>query len=181
MIDERKQTIINEIQYWKKNKLLPSEYCDFLLALYTQGDGEEFKGKDKASRNKRRRVGAILMLAVILIMLPLSFLVIYFTEMDMIMQTGLLSTFVAVALLYSWRLRRSDSEKFHLPLIVGLLIALLLSVAVVHQYLPNNWSVYGVLSAHCGLWALIGWRMKLPYLLISSSIGIIVMVVLLVS
>ncbi|SFL81603.1 hypothetical protein SAMN04487943_104128 [Gracilibacillus orientalis] len=47
MDEERKQTIINEINYWKKSQLLPNQYCDFLLALYTEGEGvttEEDKG-----------------------------------------------------------------------------------------------------------------------------------------
>ena len=33
MDETRKQIIINEIHYWKKNHLLPEQYCDFLLAL----------------------------------------------------------------------------------------------------------------------------------------------------
>lgn len=181
MAEERKQTIVNEIRYWKKNRLLPKEYCDFLLALYTEGEGEAVGENETASKERKRRPWNILMLAFTLFLLPLSFLVIYFTEMDMIMQTGLLSSFVALALFYSWRLKRKASEQYHLPLIVGLLIALLLSVFVAHSQFPNNWSVYGVVSFHCALWAWIGRRLELPYLLISSSIGIIVMLVIIVS
>ena len=36
MDENRKQIIINEIIYWKKNRMLPEHYCDFLLALYTR-------------------------------------------------------------------------------------------------------------------------------------------------
>ena len=39
MDENRKQIIIKEIGYWKNNKLLPEQYCDFLLALYTEGTG----------------------------------------------------------------------------------------------------------------------------------------------
>ncbi|MFC4388505.1 hypothetical protein ACFOZ1_11910 [Gracilibacillus marinus] len=38
---ERKKVIINEIKYWKDHRLLPTHYCDFLLALYTEGQGDE--------------------------------------------------------------------------------------------------------------------------------------------
>ncbi|WP_440898184.1 hypothetical protein ACS127_15190 [Amphibacillus sp. Q70] len=38
MNGQRKATIINEIKYWKENRLLPDEYCDYLLALYTEGE-----------------------------------------------------------------------------------------------------------------------------------------------
>ena len=39
MDENRKQIIIKEIGYWKNNKLLPEQYCNFLLALYTEGIG----------------------------------------------------------------------------------------------------------------------------------------------
>lgn len=39
MDQQRRATIIHEIKYWKDNHLLPSHYCDFLLALYTEGTG----------------------------------------------------------------------------------------------------------------------------------------------
>lgn len=35
-----KKVILNEIAFWKQNKLLPEHYCDFLTALYAQGEGE---------------------------------------------------------------------------------------------------------------------------------------------
>ncbi|MBA2173569.1 hypothetical protein H0266_01510 [Halobacillus locisalis] len=180
MADQRKQTIVNEIRYWKKNRLLPSEYCDFLLALYTEGEGEAVEDNQKATKYRKRLPWIYLFLALNLILLPLSFLVIYFTEMDIIMQTGLLSSFVALALVHFWRMMKKESELYHIPLIVGLLIALLLSVLIIHSYWPNNWSTYGIVTSHCLLWLWIGRRLRLPYLLISSSIGIIVMLVFIV-
>ena len=38
---QRKRIIISEIQYWKKNRLLPEHYCDFLITLYAQGETDE--------------------------------------------------------------------------------------------------------------------------------------------
>ncbi|MFC4404192.1 hypothetical protein [Gracilibacillus xinjiangensis] len=37
---ERKEVILKEINYWKSHHLLPVHYCDFLIALYTEGEGE---------------------------------------------------------------------------------------------------------------------------------------------
>ncbi|WP_163539608.1 hypothetical protein [Gracilibacillus sp. YIM 98692] len=40
-MEDKKKVIVEEIKYWKKHQLLPSTYCDFLIALYTEGeDGE---------------------------------------------------------------------------------------------------------------------------------------------
>lgn len=38
MDDQRKRTIITEIENWRRNHLLPEHYCIFLLNLYTEGD-----------------------------------------------------------------------------------------------------------------------------------------------
>ncbi|SER17556.1 hypothetical protein SAMN04487944_101510 [Gracilibacillus ureilyticus] len=45
---ERKDVIVKEINYWKSHHLLPEQYCDFLIALYTEGEGtEESQTKSK--------------------------------------------------------------------------------------------------------------------------------------
>ena len=47
MNESRKQIIINEIGYWKKNQILPEQYCDFLLALYTKATGCKINHKNR--------------------------------------------------------------------------------------------------------------------------------------
>lgn len=37
-MNQKTKLIVNEIKHWRKNKLLPEQYCDFLLALYLQGE-----------------------------------------------------------------------------------------------------------------------------------------------
>ena len=46
---QRKQIIMNEIAFWKKNKLLPEHYCDFLLTLYAQGENQGEEQTENAS------------------------------------------------------------------------------------------------------------------------------------
>lgn len=47
MNEERRQTIVKEIDYWSRSKLLPQQYCDFLLNLYVDPDQEEDPKKGK--------------------------------------------------------------------------------------------------------------------------------------
>ncbi|UFJ43139.1 hypothetical protein LOK74_11995 [Brevibacillus humidisoli] len=35
---QRRKTIVDEINHWRKNQLLPEHYCIFLLNLYTEGE-----------------------------------------------------------------------------------------------------------------------------------------------
>ena len=53
MKENRIETIVNEIHYWKEHRLLPGEYCDFLLALYTQGQRDS-SDRDIEFNNSKR-------------------------------------------------------------------------------------------------------------------------------
>ncbi|MEH7391845.1 hypothetical protein V7164_16455, partial [Bacillus sp. JJ1474] len=48
MNETRKKIIVNEIINWRKNRMLPEHYCDFLLALYTEGNEPENKKEPAA-------------------------------------------------------------------------------------------------------------------------------------
>ena len=37
----RKKIILNEINFWKQNNMLPEHYCDYLIALYSEGENPE--------------------------------------------------------------------------------------------------------------------------------------------
>lgn len=64
--DQRKRTIIAEIENWRRNHLLPEHYCIFLLNLYTEGDrpatpvtpGKQGKsGTDSSVARPRKTIG----------------------------------------------------------------------------------------------------------------------------
>ncbi|WHY95984.1 hypothetical protein [Peribacillus simplex] len=38
MDEMRKKIIIQEINSWKESRMLPEQYCNYLLALYCQGE-----------------------------------------------------------------------------------------------------------------------------------------------
>lgn len=180
MGDQRKQTIINEIKYWKSHRLLPSEYCDYLLALYSEGD-DHSNDEDLTGEKKRKNLPfSGLYTVLILILLPLSFLVIYFTEMDIIMQTGLLSSFVLIAFIQFIRLRYEKSEQLHVPLIVGLLILFLLTVQLLSHFYTSNASIYASIPVHSLFWFFLGARLKIKYLQISSFVGMILLIIIIV-
>ncbi|RWZ60052.1 hypothetical protein EQV77_01775 [Halobacillus fulvus] len=172
MSDHRKQTIVKEIHFWKENRLLPKEYCDFLLALYA-GEDDDSTERQSSEQNRKRLQTSYVALIPTLFLLPLSFLVIYFTEWNWIMQTGLLSSFVAIAWIHFYWLKYKGSNLYHYPLIVSLLIFLLLSVWFSQQWGENDTYVFAVLLFHLVCWLTVGWYWRLPYLLISGIIGLL--------
>ncbi|KHE70414.1 hypothetical protein [Halobacillus sp. BBL2006] len=177
MAEDRKQTIVQEINYWKAHRLLPNEYCDFLLALYTEG--KDVPSNEGAKGNYNLPIWS-LSVALTLILLPLSFLVIHFTEMDIIMQTGLLSSFVVIVCLHSLWLNYKKSFLFHVPLVIGLLIALLLTIHLLNHLLINNQFTYSTAALHGILWLWLGKRFSVRYLFISGIVLLSVLIIYLV-
>lgn len=50
MDDEKRKIIVGEIKHWRRSKLLPEQYCDFLLNLY-HVDAETSSGSKASWRN----------------------------------------------------------------------------------------------------------------------------------
>ena len=74
MNESRKQIIINEIIYWKKNRMLPEHYCDFLLALYTKGNGLQDQSSKIAFKKKYLIIASYLFLLVYFYFILLNYL-----------------------------------------------------------------------------------------------------------
>src|SRR5699024_8319616 len=90
MDKKRKTTIVNEIRYWKENRLLPEKYCNYLLALYTEGtDAQTSNDINVKSKNHRNFIDLIFIL-INLTIVPAIAVVIFFTELDFILSIGLI-------------------------------------------------------------------------------------------
>lgn len=50
MDEMRKKIIIQEINSWKESRMLPEQYCSYLLALYGQGELPPSKSNETASK-----------------------------------------------------------------------------------------------------------------------------------
>ncbi|SFJ20031.1 hypothetical protein SAMN04487936_101294 [Halobacillus dabanensis] len=178
MKEERTKTIVNEIRYWKQNRLLPTEYCDFLLALYTQGESQD--GHENQYTNSSYGYLFYLWLALSLFLIPLSFLVIYFTEMGIIMQTGLLSSFVAVEWIHVNWLKYKESDWLLIPLTVVILVFLLASITLVQYFYGSGWSLYITLTLNCTLWVVVGRVCRVQALFYSGILGTILLFIYIV-
>jgi hypothetical protein len=83
-MDQKTKTVIDEIKYWKKNKLLPDHYCDFLITLYTEGSENSIK-----SRRLGKFTYLFYTLAILVSITLIGFLVLYFSDFLKQMQISL--------------------------------------------------------------------------------------------
>ncbi|KGX89191.1 hypothetical protein [Pontibacillus litoralis] len=166
----RKNIIIDEIHYWKSNHLLPEEYCNFLLALYTEGEASE-EDYSPSSRTSSS-IWQSLFVALIILLVPVSFLVIYFTNLHSLMQMGIITIFLCVAFACIFYYKNKTSIYIHAAYLVFFLILLLLTVYGASLLPFTFWLVQGMVVLNCALWIYIGYTKQLVYLKVSGIIGL---------
>lgn len=168
MQENRKQIIIKEITYWKENRLLPEQYCDFLLALYTEGNGLQ----DKTVHSSPRKSNLYFLLLI-----PIGLFLFYFTELSLILQIvlGVISIIIGIYLT-AWLAK--NGFLFQIPLIITAILLLFMSVELTLTYTSGHPLVlYIVLGANCLLWLFTGLKFRQLYFSISGIAGLLLLVV----
>jgi hypothetical protein len=153
----------------EKNRLLPEQYCDFLLALYTEGNGLQEKTVKLISRKSN-----LTFLLFMLIHLGIFFF--YFTELSLILQMVFSLVLIFSGVYLSFYFTRKGLL-FQIPLIISALLLLFVSVEMVLTYFPENMILlYGILMFNCLLWLVGGWRLKQIYFTISGMLGLLLII-----
>lgn len=170
MNQNRKELIVKEIKLWKKSKLLPEHYCDFLLTLYTEGE-EEIK-KSKVSTNYKDIVIALLLISL----LPATLLVIYFTEMFFVLQIPIFIIFIIICLISAIFLKNNFLKQ--LSYIIFALLFLITTIEIGGYFFKENVVVLStIIVFNCLLWLFSGLKMKQKYFLFAGVIGLFLLIV----
>ncbi|MFC4558839.1 hypothetical protein ACFO3D_11545 [Virgibacillus kekensis] len=168
--DKRIATIVEEIGYWKEHKLLPDMYCDFLLALYTNGEYSEEPQKGKISRIA---LVNLVQLTMLFLLLPFSFVTIYLTEFHFILQSGFLILFALYAFWMSRTYRVKRSKVYHLALLIHLLLILLLCVHISTALVLEQGIQIALILVNMVFWYFLGQKYRINYLRIVSGISVL--------
>ncbi|MEK4908269.1 hypothetical protein [Niallia sp. FSL M8-0099] len=175
MQDQRKTIIVKEIAYWKENKMLPEHYCDYLLTLYTEGNGVE-----ENTISKKRR-GFLLSSLLFFSFIPITIFLLYFTELSFILQMAISLIFLIFCFVGIF-LYNKKQLNVDIPATVAAIIFLLFSVAFILYFFVNEIIfLYIILFLNCLFWYMCGKRYKLLYFTISAYIGASLLVILVVS
>lgn len=167
---QRKQTIVQEIEYWKKSRMLPEQYCDYLLALYTEG--EVVKRKDR----KRKKILSTVFTCLILSLIPITFLVIYFTEMPVHLQMVLITFFILLSFIGNFTFRK-EQILIHIPVIVSALLFLILSIKLLELNAFQLPATFISITFQALIWFILGFFKKWYYLNIAAIITVVLLVV----
>jgi hypothetical protein len=171
MEDHRKKIIIQEINYWKNNRMLPEHYCDFLLNLYTEGSSSSSSPESKKKQFSVSRRSSVFLIGL----LSLSIFLFYFTELSLTLQISLVVIFGICSILTAGYLI-SKSYFDLIPLLAASLIFLVISVQLAEIFYPDNTqALYTVTVANCLLWLAAGFRWKIISYKISGFIGLFIL------
>ena len=173
MKDDKKSIIIKEIYFWKENHMLPDQYCDYLLTLYTQG--EELP-ENAVKTSKSKRLFAFSLLGSLFFVF-ISLFVLYFTELSFPLQMTILAAFVVLLLSLAIYFSKKG---FFLPfLYVAAAILFLIFTVEWHEKIwgENSNTLYVLLFLHCLIWWIAGRKLNQIYFTISAWLGIILLVI----
>ncbi|MCK1991537.1 hypothetical protein GW626_14420 [Peribacillus muralis] len=169
MDEMRKKIIIQEINAWKESRMLPEQYCNYLLALYCEGE------RPPSHQNEIRK-GKKDLLSMLWIGALFAFIVFlnYFTEIPIRMQ--MLLTTISI-IIFGIMVRRFSGRKiiYQISLMGMALSLLLLTVSLADFIAPGKAGIlYMFLFLNCGLWILLGIKLKLLHFSIAGGLGIVV-------
>ncbi len=170
MAIEKKEIIIREIQQWKQSRLLPGEYCDFLLALYSQGEGIDEPAKPYMS------LKLVILLFCDILMLPLTYLVINFTEFPDRLQIFLAIIFLLISFALYRVFSKIDVIKIPLAKLITLGMLLLITIELAQLLTKNHWVTAIVISLQLAGWLITGYKQKDKYLFGAGMIGTIMII-----
>lgn len=178
MNPQRKRIIISEIQYWKKNRLLPEHYCDFLITLYAQGEAEGTESA-KAERAVLEKEHSAVTNKMILTGLLAAFLLagLFFLKNHpaaVVSATAAIAAILIVRLLFSRKIR---TALVPFTYVVAALLILGISLKVWFTFFEGETMLLlGLLMLNSILWLFAGRLLKLLYFTISGSAGLLLII-----
>lgn len=175
MNERRKKVILSEIEYWKRNQLLPSHYCDFLSTLYTGGEEESevtIKNTSILAKEKRRKNSLIgLLIGVSLVIAVVVYLMNDFSAI-------LLGT-AGIILLLGYTMLKSAKKNNLLSIsyVASAFLLLIMSLKLWSLYFDGQPMILvGLLILNCIMWLFAGRFLKLLYFTLSGSFGLVAII-----
>lgn len=163
---EKRKIIVNEIHHWRRSKLLPEQYCDFLLNLYADDQGRAERigpsvlrgGSTTASiRNSRGRVWIIGIAAAAL----LSYFVFHFSSFPVPMQIGSAACLLLICFVAGLAQKEKRPIISYLCLGAGAVLMLLVGVKLLEDYGLNDAKyIVGYLFLCSVTWLAVGWAVR---------------------
>ncbi|QGH34956.1 hypothetical protein GI584_13315 [Gracilibacillus salitolerans] len=172
MDEERKQTIINEINYWKTHQLLPNQYCDFLLALYTEGEGAK-----EENREAKQAPYFLLFYFLNTLLILLPFLIFQAADDLFIQMVGIVVT-QCIALIMIKFFSRHDGLQDSYAVMIFFVVFLFSTVLWMNDYIRIWWTTYIWIFINSISWITFGKLKKQFFLQVAGVFILIILIIM---
>ncbi|GEK35361.1 hypothetical protein [Kurthia sibirica] len=177
---QRKEIILKEILFWKTNKLLPEQYCDFLMHLYMGGrnltqEGEELLASQSLLQPIKPSFGKII-IAVFSVLVLLVFVAALFILGSKLVYIPLVLGVIIFTSIMYYVFKTAHNKTLTTTFAFATAALLLFSISVRLTgilFVGNQYAILGVVVANCIVWLLAGRYVKLIYFTISGVLGIV--------
>lgn len=174
MDQEKRKIIVREIEHWRRSKLLPEHYCDFLMNLYaddtaasTTLDQSDRKSLSQLWGTSKNVVYALTFFTVIAIV------GLNFTAFPLSLQLALPLLLIGGIYAVGFALRKSQAVASYASLGVGTLILLIAGPIILRLHGADTPGNIGLYIAVCGVfWIILGLATGLRMFHLSGWIGL---------
>lgn len=161
MSAERRTIIVREIEHWRRSKLLPDHYCDFLLNLYADPvaapkseEPQHVIGKAIIAVSKATGKQWFLTFGIVTL---ISFVVLYFSVFHIALQIGLILLGTVLLLWLGEKIRKNNNSLGTLTITLGHLLFLSGGLFLTHDQNMEEWYWNAGLIALCAtIWIVYG-------------------------
>lgn len=160
----KRKILLNEIEYWRRSKLLPEQYCDFLLNLYS--DHNEIAATRSPSRaatvkNSKAKVWLLLIGLVSSISLLVLNFIEFPTPLQIILGVFFVLSFMAAGIV----MRKRNLSLSYVCIGASCLLMLFLGEWMIQKFdiTQSLWPA-SYLAICCGLWVVLGISLRMGFL-----------------
>ncbi|MGN8645506.1 hypothetical protein ACTNEO_07520 [Gracilibacillus sp. HCP3S3_G5_1] len=173
MEEGRKRTIINEIKYWKTHQLLPTQYCDFLLALYTEGEGTT---AENVIENKRSPYYLLFYFVDTLVIL-LPFIIFQLTSSFLIQTVGIvINLFIAFSMIKLFSKYKELQTSY--AVMIFFVVFLFSTMLGLSHYISISWITYSWIFINSISWIIFGKLKKQFFLQVAGVFILIILIIM---
>jgi hypothetical protein len=133
---EKRKIIVKEIEHWRRSRLLPEHYCDFLMNLYLEEGMEKPKLLMGVSASAVANSNWKIWMFIMAVIAVLALSALNFNSFGMPMQIGISTLFVVICYVFGYK------QKGNAPLVSYILYGIAsISLLFIGLYLLNTYEV----------------------------------------
>ncbi|MCD1261560.1 hypothetical protein B5M42_022415 [Paenibacillus athensensis] len=129
---EKRKTIVREIEHWRRSKLLPGQYCDFLLNLYLEDGAPKPKSLMGVSATAVTESNWKIWMVSIAVVAALALSALNFNSFALPMQIGVSALFAVLCYTFAYRKRSSSPLMTYMLCGLASVFVLFIGVYILH-------------------------------------------------